>query len=66
MPLLHLSLDDETWLKLIQDFRRKFRRAAGKPESLTKEAQKHGCRKMPGMPHSRAIFDPALPPHSTA
>ena len=60
-----LSLNDESWLKLIQDFRRKFSRAAGKPESLTKEAQKHGCQKMPGISHSRAIFGPA-PLQSTA
>jgi hypothetical protein len=52
-----LSLNDETWLKLIHDFRRKFRRAAGRPESLTKEAQKRSCRKLDGIVHSRAIFN---------
>ena len=59
---LHLS--DEGWLKLVCDFRRKFRRAAGTPASLLKEAQKRGCRKMQGIAHSRAIFD--TPPRSTA
>ena len=61
-----LALNDEAWLKLVHDFRNKFRRAAGRPESLLSEAQKHGCRKMPGMPHSREIFDPVPPPGSTA
>ena len=50
-------MTDETWLKLVHDFRRKFRRAAGTPESMTKEAQKHGCRKMYGIAHSREIFE---------
>jgi len=64
-PILErLSLTDETWLKLVHDFRRKFRRAAGTPESMTKEAQKHGCRKMYGIAHSREIFE--QPKRSTA
>jgi hypothetical protein len=48
----------------VRDFRRKFRRAAGTPESMKKEAEKHGCRKMYGIGHSRAIFD--KPPQSGA
>jgi hypothetical protein len=48
----------------LRDFRRKFRRATGTPASLTKKAQKRGCRKMHGIVHSRAIF--YEPPHSTA
>ncbi|MBS0262828.1 MAG: hypothetical protein JSS02_12820 [Planctomycetes bacterium] len=57
-PILErLSLGGEGRFKLIHDFRRKFRRAAGKPESLTKEAQKQGGR-MPGLNHSRDIFSP--------
>ena len=64
-PILErLSLTDETWLKLVHDFRRKFRRAAGTPESMKKEAEKHGCRKMYGIVHSREIFE--RPTHSTA
>ena len=59
-----LQLSSETWLNLVHDFRRKFRRAAGTPASLMKEAQKRGCRKMQGIIHSRAIFDP--PARSTA
>ena len=59
---LHLS--GESWLKLVHEFRRKFRRAAGTPASLMKEAQKRGCQKMQGIIHSRAIFDP--PPRSSA
>ncbi|MBS0261398.1 MAG: hypothetical protein JSS02_05530 [Planctomycetes bacterium] len=56
-----LSLGGESWFKLIHDFRRKFRRTAGKPESLTKEAQKPGGR-MPGLNHSRDIFNPESAP----
>ncbi|MBS0262752.1 MAG: hypothetical protein JSS02_12430 [Planctomycetes bacterium] len=61
-PILErLSLGGEGWLKLMHDFRRKFRRAAGKPESLTKEAEKPGGR-MPGLNHSRDIFSPGSAP----
>jgi hypothetical protein len=49
-------------MNLVRDFRRKFRRAAGTPECMKKEAEKHGCRKMYGIGHSRAIF--AKPPQS--
>ena len=59
-----LALTDETWLKLVHNFRRKFRRAAGTPESMKKEAEKHGCRKMYGIGHSREIFE--QPQRSTA
>ena len=45
-PILErLALTDESWMNLVRDFRRKFRRAAGTPESMKKEADKHGCRK---------------------
>jgi hypothetical protein len=61
-PILErLSLSGEGWLNLVRDFRRKFRRAAGTPASLTKEAQKRGCRKMHGIVHSRQIFNPPAP-----
>ena len=60
---LHMS--GESWLSLVHDFRRKFRRAAGTPASLMKEARKRGCHKMHGIIHSRAIFDPP-PARSTA
>ena len=56
-PILdRLTMDADGWLKLMRDFRRKFRRAAGRPESLTKEAQKYGVGRMPGINHSREIF----------
>jgi hypothetical protein len=64
-PILErLALTDESWMNLVRDFRRKFRRAAGTPESMQKEADKHRCRKMYGIGHSRAIFD--KPPQSSA
>ena len=59
-----LQMSSESWLNLVHEFRRKFRRAAGTPASLLKEAQKRGCQKMQGIMHSRAIFEP--PPRSTA
>jgi len=66
-PILErLSLDSDRWLKLMRDFRRRFSRAAGRPESLAKEAQKHGGGRMPGIHHSRAIFDAGTaPPQSS-
>ena len=64
-PILErLNLNGENWLNLVHDFRRKFRRAAGTPESLAKEAQKRGCQKMHGIAHSRAIL--GQPPRSSA
>ena len=64
-PILErLQLSRETWLSLVHEFRRKFRRAAGTPASLMNEATKRGCRKMHGIRHSRAIF--GQPPPSTA
>jgi hypothetical protein len=61
-PILErLNLSAESWLKLVHNFRRSFRRAAGTPESLMKEAQKRGCQKMHGIAHSRAIFGPPAP-----
>ena len=64
-PILErLQMSGESWLNLVHEFRRKFRRAAGTPASLLKEAQKRGCRKMQGIRHNPAIFD--QPPPSTA
>ena len=64
-PILErLALTDESWMHLVRDFRRKFRRAAGTPESMKKEADKHGCRKMYGIGHRREIFE--RPPQSSA
>ena len=64
-PMLErLSLTDESWMNLVRNFRRNFRRAAGTPESMKKEAEKHGCRKMYGFGDSREIFE--QPKRSTA
>ena len=47
-PILERSsLDSSRWLKLLREFRSKLRRAVGRPESLTKEAQKRDGRRMP-------------------
>ena len=64
-PMLErLSLTDESWMNLVRDFRRKFRRAGGAPESIKKESEKHGCRKFYSIGHSREIFE--QPKRSTA
>ena len=64
-PILdRFQVSHENWLKLVQNFRRRFRRAAGTPASLQKETQKRGCRYMHGIVHSRAIFGP--PPRLSA
>ena len=48
-PILErLSLTDESWMNLVRDFRRKFRRAAGTPASMKKEALANGQRKLAG------------------
>ena len=48
-PILErLSLTDESWMNLVRHFRRKFRRAAGTPESMKKEALANGQRKLAG------------------
>ena len=51
-------------MNLVRDVRGRFRRAAGTPESLKTEGEKHGCRKMYGIGHSHEIFE--QPKRSTA
>ena len=49
-------MNQEGWLQLVGGFSRMFRRAAGRPGSLRREADKWGQRRMPGITHRRAVF----------
>lgn len=53
--LTRLQVSEEGWLKLVTRFSRLFRRAAGTPQSLHREAQKHG-RRREGISISRSVF----------
>lgn len=56
-PILErLHVSAEGWLRLMAQFRRLFRRAAGRPQSLLRERDQRGGRLMQGIRHSRAIF----------
>jgi hypothetical protein len=52
---LHIGGGDG-WLQLIGRFRRLFRRAAGRTQSLAREREQHGCRVMQGLRYSRTVF----------
>ena len=51
-----IELTGEGWLRLVRDFSRLFRRAAGAPKSLREHNKKWHRRRMTGISHSRAIF----------
>jgi hypothetical protein len=51
-----LSVTGEGWLRLVKDFGRLFRRAAGTPDSLRRHTEKLGGHRTTGITHSRAIF----------
>jgi hypothetical protein len=56
-PILQrLKVSDEGWLHLVRDFSRMFRRAAGTPATLAKEATRRGHRWLKGISSSRATF----------
>ena len=56
-PILErLGVSRDGWLQLVKEFSRLFRRSAGTPASLSRDADKWGRRRMPGITHSRAIF----------
>ena len=61
-PILQrLKILEEGWLHLVQDFSRMFRRAAGTPTTLAKEATRCGHRWLKGIGSSRASFVPSNP-----
>src|SRR5262249_12508147 len=56
-PILErLRVNGEGWLQLVQRFSRMFRRAAGRPASLRRHADKWGRRRLPGIANSRWVF----------
>jgi len=56
-PILErLSISGEGWMQLMGQFRRMFRRAAGRPHSMQREREQRGGRLMQGVRHSRAVF----------
>ncbi len=56
-PILErLHVGGDGWLTLVQGFCRMFRRAAGRPASLRRHADKWGRRRIPGIANSRSAF----------
>lgn len=56
-PILErLQLPGESWLELVTNFGRLFRRSAGMPESLRRDAEKRGRRRAVGVRASRQLF----------
>ena len=56
-PILdRLQISGESWLELIADFCRLFRRAAGRPESLKRDAARRRVKRTEGIVNSRALF----------
>ena len=56
-PILELlQVTDEGWFRLVKDFSRLFRRAAGTPISLARHRKKWDRRRLVGISNSRAIF----------
>ena len=51
-----LQLDGDGWMALLRAFHGRFRRAAGRPESLAREAAAKGNRWLQGSSASRQIF----------
>jgi len=56
-PILdRLRISGETWVDMVTNFGRWFRRAAGRVESLREEAHRRGRHWLHGVTHSRAAF----------
>src|SRR5262245_16407009 len=54
--LERLRVSGEGWLDLLHAFHQRFRRAAGRPETLAREARLRGRRWLHGISASRAAF----------
>jgi hypothetical protein len=60
-PILErLQLGEAGWWRLLSAFGRRFRRAAGRPEALEREARARGVRWLQGIAASRAAFAAAV------
>jgi hypothetical protein len=57
--LTRLGLSGGGWLTLMKDFGRLFHRAAGNPDSLTREATRRGLHSLHGIRKARSIFQPS-------
>jgi hypothetical protein len=56
-PVLErLQISGASWVGLVKNFGRMFRRAAGTPQSLAQEAARHGRRWLQGVTASREVF----------
>jgi hypothetical protein len=56
-PILdRLQLSHETWVATVQHFGKWFHRAAGRPETLAREAHRRGRHWLSGISHSREAF----------
>jgi hypothetical protein len=56
-PILdRLQLSRETWIETVQHFGKWFHRAAGRPETLAREAERRHRQWLSGISHSRAAF----------
>ena len=51
-----LGIAGDGWMKLLRGFHARFRRAAGRPETMAKEADRRGRRWFHGMSASREAF----------
>ena len=57
-PLLdRLGLSEDSWLALMRDFGRLFRRAAGNPDSLSREADRRDRHWLHGLRTSQSVFN---------
>ena len=56
-PILErLQVSTNCWVDLVAGFGRWFRRAVGRPSSMTEESQRRGCRWLQGISHARQAF----------
>lgn len=53
---VELSVAPDSWLTLVKDYQKIFRRAAGTPESLLKQTKKSGLKQIQGITSSRELF----------
>ena len=54
--LTRLQITNDSWVDMVKNFGRWFRRAAGRQESLAEEATRRGCRWVQGVSRSRQLF----------
>jgi hypothetical protein len=55
-----LSIPADGWLELLKGFQSRFRRVAGSPAAMAREAERRGKRYLHGMPASRTAYGAGL------